>query len=418
MDRRGPHPVLFAIMIAPYGAAFSYVSLAIPFLAVKHGVDATAIGTVVALSFVPHTWKFLWAPVVDTTLTRKTWYWIALALTCAGLVAASSIPISPSTLTLLTVVVIASQIGLTLLNMSVESFLALAVPEGAKGRAAGWYTAGIFTGTAVGGWAFLRLAAALPEGWMAGAVVGGLLLACGIPSLFLPMPPPAADHPRELGPAMRQLVRDLKELLTTRLGLTGLIICLTPVGAGAFSNLINAVADRWGVVDPHRWTLLGIAWTPEDLVGLINGVAAGLISAVGAMLGGWLADRLPRRLNYALAGSFTALTAVAMALAPRTPATYVLFGLIYAFFVGVAYAAFSSFVLETIGKGAVATKYNIFASLANVAITYVTYFDSQALRVWGTSGMLLTDAALTAGGIAVLLGIVVWSRSRLRSPAA
>ena len=25
-------------------------------------------------AFMPHAWKFLWAPIVDTTLTRKTWY--------------------------------------------------------------------------------------------------------------------------------------------------------------------------------------------------------------------------------------------------------------------------------------------------------------------------------------------------------
>jgi predicted MFS family arabinose efflux permease len=158
--------------------------------------------------------------------------------------------------------------------------------------------------------------------------------------------------------------------------------------------------------------LLGVTWAPEDVVGLINGLAGGLISAVGAMLGGWLADRLPRRLNYALAGGLMALTAVAMALAPKIPAMYVLFGLVYAFFLGLAFAAFSSFVLETIGRGAVATKYNIFASVSNAAIAYVTYLDGQALRVWGATGMLLADAALTGAGILVLLAIVVWMRRR------
>jgi MFS family permease len=415
MARRGPHPLLFAILIAPYGAAFSYVGIALPFLAVKEGVEASAIGTVVALSFVPHTWKFLWAPVVDTTLTRKAWYWIALALTCGGIVAASSIPIAPSTLPLLTAVVMTSQIGLTLINMAGESFLALAVPEEEKGRAAGWYNAGIYAGSAVGGWAFLRLAGALPEGWMAGAVVGGLLLLCGVPALFVAMPPRDADHPRRLGPAMRGLLGDLKELATSRLGLSGLIICISPVGAGAVVSLLNATAASWGVVDPHRWSVFGIAWTPEDVVGLVNGLVGGLISAVGALAGGWLADRLPRRLNYALAGGLMALAAVAMAVAPRTPAMYVLFGLIYAFFMGVAFAAFSGFVLETIGKGAVATKYNVFASLANVSIAYVTYLDGQALRLWGTTGMLLADAALTGAGIALLLAMVLWLSLRSRA---
>lgn len=410
--RRGPHPLLFAIAIMPYGAAFSFVSLALPFLAVKKGVDPSSIGAVVALSYVPHTWKFLWAPVVDTTLTRKTWFWIALGLSCAGIVASSSIPISTETLPLLTGVILASQIGLTLLAMCGESFLALAVPEEEKGRAAGWYNAGIYAGSAVGGWAFLRLASALPQGWMAGAIVGGLLLLCGIPTFFIPMPPPAADHPRQLGVAMRQLFVDLKGLATSRIGWTGLVICLSPVGACAISNLLNVTPDRWGVVDPARWTFFGVTFSPDDVIGLINGLVGGLISAAGAMLGGWLADRVPRRLNYGLGGALTAITAVLMAVAPKTPAMYVLFGLIYAFFVGVVFAAFSSFVLETIGKGAVATKYNIFASLANVAIAYMTFADTRALRWWGTNGMLFSDSVLTFAGIALLTGIVLFVRRR------
>ena len=412
-NRRGPHPLLFAILIAPYGAAFSYVGVALPFLAVKRGVEAAAIGNVVALSFAPHAWKFLWAPVVDTTLTRKLWYGIGLVLTCGGLVAASSIPISTATLGMLTFVVVASQIGLTLLNMGVESFLGLAVPEEEKGRASGWYNAGIYAGVAVGGWAFLRLATALPEGWMAGAVVGGLLLACGVPALFLHLPPPSSvTGPHELGAAMRQLGRDLWGLVSSRAGLTGLLICLTPIGAGAVQNLLNAVADRWGVVDPHRWTLLGITWTPEDVVGLANGLIGGLVSAGGAMLGGWLADRMPRRLNFALAGALMALTAMGMALAPRTPAMYVTFNLIYALFLGVSFSAFTSFVLETIGKGAVATKYNIFASLKNMGVMYVTLLETQALRAWGPTGMLVADAALTLAGIAVMVALSLFLLSR------
>src|SRR5512138_1748933 len=136
--KKPPHPALFAILVAPYGAAFSYVAIALPFLGGRVGlsVEMTAM---IGLAYVPHAWKFLWAPVVDTTLSRKAWYWIALLLTAGGLVLASSVPVTRATLGLLSVVVVVSQVGLTLLNMAVESFMALGVPEDGRGRAAGWY---------------------------------------------------------------------------------------------------------------------------------------------------------------------------------------------------------------------------------------------------------------------------------------
>jgi MFS transporter, PAT family, beta-lactamase induction signal transducer AmpG len=92
-----------------------------------------------------------------------------------------------------------------------------------------------------------------------------------------------------------------------------------------------------------------------------------------------------------------------MALAPHTRTAYVIFTLAYSLFNGVASAGFVGLVLETIGGGAAATKYNVFASLANFAITYCIRADGMAQTRWGANGMFYTDAALTFAGIATLL---------------
>jgi MFS family permease len=420
--RKGPHPALFAILVAPYGAAFSYVAIALPFLGGRVGM-AVAMTALLGLAYVPHAWKFLWAPLVDTTLTRKAWYWISLALTAGGLVLMSSVPVSEATLGVLSVVVVVSQVGLTLLNMAVESFMALGVPEDGRGRAAGWYWFGNLFAGALAGPAMLSLLEVLPQPWMAGAIVGSALLLCGIPTFFIVMPPRDADHPPHLAAAMRRLGRDLLGLVTSRAGLTGLVICLVPVSAGVMTNALNSMNGMWGIVDPGTYEILGMRLTPTQLVGYVMGGVGGVLGAVGAILGGQIADRMPRRLAQALAGGLMALTAVIMAFAPRDPWAYVAFGLTYAFFSGVAQAAFSSFVLETIGKGAVATKYNIFASLTNQAYAYTAYLDSRALAAWGATGMLLSDAALTCFGIVVVLAmffLVTGGRSRpaVTSPSA
>ncbi len=74
-------------------------------------------------------------------------------------------------------------------------------------------------------------------------------------------------------------------------------------------------------------------------------------------------------------------------------------------------------MLKTIGAGALATKYNIFASIANFAISYCTRVDGMAQTRWGATGMLVTDTMLTFGGIALMLGLAAALRPR-RSTAA
>jgi predicted MFS family arabinose efflux permease len=161
------------------------------------------------------------------------------------------------------------------------------------------------------------------------------------------------------------------------------------VGAGAASNYFGPDADAW-----HAGA---------DVVALVTGVVGGVVMAAGALGGGFLAGRIGPRMGYVTGGALTALTGMAMALAPHTPAAYVGFTLVYSFFNGIAAAGFTGLVLEVIGAGAAATKFNIFASLANFAISYVTRIDGAAQTRWGAEGMFYTDTALTFAGIATLL---------------
>jgi MFS transporter, PAT family, beta-lactamase induction signal transducer AmpG len=394
--QRSPSPALFFALILPYGASFGYVAVAFPYIATHSGgLTPEQAGTVVAAAFGPHAIKFLWAPIVDTTLTKKAWYLIALGLVIAGIVVSASVPINLARLPLLTSVIVASQVGLTLMGMACENLLAHNVPDASKGRAAGWHQAGATGGLGVGGGAALWLSQHLSAGWMVGAIIGGAMLACALPLLRLEEPPPMGHR---LGEAMLALGRDLKGIALSRTGLLGLFICLSPVGASAATNYFGPTADAWGA--------------SANLVALVTGVAGGVVSALGAVVGGWLSDRIGRRHGYAVGGGLMALTAVAMALSPHAPWSYVLFTLTYNFFSGVAAAGYTGLVLEIIGGGAVATKYNIFASVTNVAFAYCTRLDGMAQTRWGANGMLFCDATLTFLGIAMMLALIAALRPR------
>jgi PAT family beta-lactamase induction signal transducer AmpG len=105
---------------------------------------------------------------------------------------------------------------------------------------------------------------------------------------------------------------------------------------------------------------------------------------------------------------------------PATPALFMAGSLAYSFANGIAYAAFTAFVLEMIGHGpGVATKYALLVGAANGAISYMTLLDGAGYG-WGRrAGLLMTDAVATFVGV-LLLGalLVVLRRSRAHTPTA
>jgi MFS family permease len=383
---RPPRPWHFFFLVLPYGASFGFVSVALPYIARQRGITVEAIGAVVATAFLPHAPKFLWAPVVDVTWSRKGWYLLALALVSAGTFASMAMPITASTLGALTVVVVVSQIGLTLMGMACEGMLGRGIPTDRKGAASGWFQAGTFLGLGAGGGAAIILVARF-GGQVAGAVIAIALGTCAAPLLWFDEP--REEDRRRLGEALRALRRDLWGLARSRGGMAALLICLSPIGSGAASNLFSALADEW-----HA---------SLALVALTLGPLGGIVSAAGALAGGWLAARMARRSAYALAGALTATTGVVMAFARHDARAYAVLTLAYQAFNGVAFAAFSALAFEIAGYGAVATKYNVLASLLNTSIAYMTRVDAAAHARWGGSGVLLADAAMTGAGIVVLL---------------
>ena len=139
------------VLILPFGMMSGYLTVAVAYLLTKAGVSVENVAELIAISFIPHTWKFLWAPVADTTLGRKTWYVIACVLSAVGFCATGAFPATRAGLAALTVVVVVANVAVTFLGMSVESLMAYEVPDDEKGRAGGWFQAGNLGGAGLGG---------------------------------------------------------------------------------------------------------------------------------------------------------------------------------------------------------------------------------------------------------------------------
>jgi MFS family permease len=417
----GFHPACWAVLVLPFGLAVGYAQVAVPYVLRLRGLDMRVIAGIASISNLPHAWKFLWAPLLDAGYKRKSWFVAMIALTAGLLALTALIPpegdrhLGPFTLlAIYTAVLTLAQATVATSSSAVLALMAVTVPQHQKARASGWQTAGNLAGTSAGGAVVT---------WMLGhtsSVTTALVLAitcvaCTIPVFYLEEPTAAK---RRLAALLHVLWKDVWATLKSREGWTGLIICLSPVGTGAMTNLFSALAVDYSPYPAAR----------ERMVLLANGVAAGLVGALGALVGGYVAGRMNRRVAYALFGAITALAAIGMILGPANPTAFSIGCLAYYFANGLCYAAFYAFVFEMIGSGAgVTTKLALFISASNLAISYVTILDGAgydaAAKHWGghawagRAGMLGTDALSTFAGIGVLGAMLVLTKRRVASDA-
>ena len=395
MADRHPHPSVFMFLIVPYGVMSGYLSVSVAYLLSRNHITVEQVAALIAASFLPHTWKFVWAPICDTLLKRKTWYLAGSVVSSVGIMAMGVLPMTPAQLPLLTVIVVVANFAVTLVCMGTESLMAYAVPEDEKGRAGGWFQAGYLGGAGLGGGAGLWLAQHYSAPWLSGTVLGAVCLACAAGLFFIREPAGIPTGPG-IGARLGFVLKDNWHVVRARLGFLALLLAFLPVGSGAAGQLWAAVADDW-----HA---------SAKTVALVTGVLSGLISAAGCLVGGWASDRMNRKLAYLVYGVLQAACAVGMAFGPRSEGAYVGYTSVYAFITGLTYAGFTAYVLEAMGMGAAATKYSLFASLSNFPIVYVTAIDGHAHTRWGSRGMLLAEAATGMAGL--VLFVAVWSASR------
>ncbi|MBO9670025.1 MAG: MFS transporter [Sphingobium sp.] len=388
---------LFLPLFAPFGISAGYVQVTLGFMLAKAGLPIAVVGTLVALSVWPQTWKVLWAPIVDTTGNPKLWYGLGAALTGLTILAMSMIKVGPGAIPLLTGLIILSSIASTLVSMSTEIFMAHFVPQDVQGAASGWGQAGNLGGSGIGGGIGLLLAEHIAMPWVSGLVLALVCMGCWGAVTLLPAAPRGHRH-RNYLTSLKSVVLDVWSVARSRLGYLALIVMLLPIASGGAQNLWSAISSEWGA--------------DASLVAVVNGVVGGLVSAAGCLIGGYVCDRMDNKGAYALFGITAGVIAVLMGWAPRTPIFFAAGTLGYALAIGMGYAAYNAIVLEAIGKGAAATKFNLLAAIANVPIAAMTQFDGWVHDEHGTMAMLYGELALPAATIGAFFLFVAATRSR------
>lgn len=392
---RPPHPIVFLVLYIPFGALTGYVTVTLGYVLRGGGVSVAAIAGLAGLCLLPNTWKVLWAPLVDTTLTARKWFIIGTGTTALVLLAAAVTPMNAAGLPMLSVLSFLGGLTSSFSGIASDRLMAYATPPALQGRAGGWSQAGNLGGQGIGGGLGLWLCQHASNG--VGSAGVGLLCLATLPVLLFIKGEILPLHGETLVKLVQDTGKDVLGLVLRRTGLLACIICLLPIGTGAVANIWGGVARDWNA--------------SADQVALISGVLSGVVGIIGSLAGGYLCDRIDRKAGYALFGVLSAACAVAMALGPRTPLAFLVFATLYNLIIGGCYGAFAALTLEAIGKGAAATKYTLIASIANVPIMLMTLVDGAAETKLGSAGMLYTEAAWGIGAVALFYGIVWISRT-------
>jgi MFS family permease len=390
-DREVPHPWVWAVLYFPLGLAIGFPSVALGYLGARAGLGVSEIAAIVGMTFLASGWKFLWAPIGDYTLTRKSWYLIAVLLVALGLIAMTGIPISKKTAPLLSALTFLSTVAATFIAFATEGLMAHNTTQSTRGRAAGWFQSGNQFGQTAGGGIGLWLIQHMPSSWMAGLALAAIVMACALPLIRLEEPPRLLGG-ASVGDRVRDAWRELAGVLRARTGRIALILAILPIGTGAAQFLFSAVGPEFSA--------------SADVVSAVLGLGGGLAIVAGCFAGGRLADRISKPVAYSTACGLGLVACILIAFAPRTSAGYAATTLFYTFTLGMVAASFTGLVLSIIGDKAAATKINLFFALNTLFSMGMLRAAGWAHDLWSTNGMLYTEAITGVVALAVFAALV------------
>ena len=99
------HPIVFLFLALPSGIMQGYLTVTLAFVYSKAGISVEQVAALIGLSLVPNIFKFVWAPLVDTTLTVKKWFLLTNIITSVGVLCMGILKISPANITLISIIV-------------------------------------------------------------------------------------------------------------------------------------------------------------------------------------------------------------------------------------------------------------------------------------------------------------------------
>jgi PAT family beta-lactamase induction signal transducer AmpG len=382
---------LFGVMSLPEGSSQGFVTVTLGYVLTHHGFSVAAVAGLVSLYLLPSSWKFLFGPILDMSLTPRLWYLLATGSQALVMLAFALTPLTPQMAPLIAVLTFLLAVGSNTGGTAKIAVVGVTIPQARRGAYAGWLQAGNLGGMGLGGGAGLWLATHAGGSSVASGALAAAFVLCALPMLWVRIPAGATSE--RLTVQATELGRGLLRLARTRTGGLAMVAVVLPLGLGAAAGLLPAVAGDWKA--------------SATLVAVVTGMAGGLVAVPGCIAGGYLCGRFAPRTMLMASGVICAVGEAGMAFAPHTPAMFAAFVLGNNLLLGASWAAVSAVMYEALPLRGAATVGSVLASLTNVPVVAITALVGLVQVRGGSSAMLTTEAGLAVAAVAAY-SLLAW----------
>jgi PAT family beta-lactamase induction signal transducer AmpG len=387
---KGPaRPWLYSLLIAPSAVLMNGVIQGgvIGYLARQQGISELKTSQIISTLALPTMIYFLWSPITDFLVRRRTWLLIGGVL--GGLLMAVAFASGRLDARISMVLMFIGACCSQLVVSSCGGMMGAIGSERPKRVAGSFYQGGSLAFGAVSVFVLISMISHVSRGLL--GVIAGLLIAA--PALVAL----AASEQEVIAEAdfARTMRRVWEEFKSTFLRWKAIpyTICLGfPIGSGAAIGLLPGVAQDYGVSGQS------VAW--------MNGIGGALLMAGGSLSASLIPARLRASVAYCLMGTVNALSIAVLGFGPTLPGTYFLGIALYLFTIGTCYALFTAVVLEFMGASGKtgSGRYSIINSLGNVPVLYMIVLDGWGGQKWGPRGVSATEGVAGVLASVLMLG--------------
>ncbi len=382
-------PWLYAFLIAPSAVMMNGVVQggALAYLLSQQGIGSGGQSRIIQILALPTSLYFLWSPITDFFVRRRTWLlWgglLAAVLMAAGFHQrnlSSDVAMGLMLMSACFSQLVVSSCGGMLGAMRVER---------SRRLGSSFYQAGSMGFGALAAWALVKLSYSGVGQDVLGLTAAAMI---GVPALFgLVAPKQEVISAGTFAGTMQRIWAECKATFWRweALPYTGCMVF--PMASGAAISLLPGVAQQYGVNGNS------VAW--------MNGALGGLLMAAGSASASLLPTRVRASVMYMVVALVNCGTLCVLWLGPLRPSTYFVGTILYLFSIGTCYAMFTAVLLEFLGHSGKSGsgRYSIINSLGNVPVLYMLRLDGWGGDKWGGRGLVGVEAVVGAAGAAILL---------------
>ncbi len=395
---------LCALYVAQ-GIPWGFMAFTLPSYLAARGLDAAAVGAVLAMTTAPYAFKLVWGPLIDgfpgKTGRRRPWIVFAQLMMAATIAAMVAIPDVVSNVSVLAWMVFLHTVFNSMQDVAVDGLAVDLLEPPERARTQGFMYAAKWAGVGLGGWGMAKLAARFDLRTALGVQVVVLL---GIMMLPLLAAEGSGPLPRQRT-AVRAVISRFRRALQVRVvsalvrepGFQSAVACgFVMLGSRIAGGALSAVSPVLFTQD--------LGWSAEDWSSLSAGpgLACGL---VGSVLGGIWADKAGHRRWVALTTVGVAASHVLWAgLAPywMDRATVYATFWIEPLLQGMLSVSLFALCMDVCSPKFAASQFAVYMALLNASSTLGSWVAGRAAQIWTYPGMWLVAAAVQLAPLAAL----------------